>query len=394
MIEDLLSIHPRNIVRLILPRLVGEPLGPDDPYVTAAKRLARWRRHRILVDRSRARAVRVRVRRCPAHTVCGIVGALELRKPSRRMVLPHEDVIPAIVADRLAMIVAIRANLEPILLVYDGDQATSAASSRKLVSEPPLTDVAASDGTYHRLWSITDAATLHQIRGALQPHQALIADGHHRYAMYQQLRRRHRAVGDGTGAVGPGTGAADRPVGVPAGARARSTAASPRSHCRSLMSPPGFELFEPSEPARCSCHTLRADPGEIVLTDGSVEQTSGCPEPATCSPSPMSSDFTTSCCPPGRSPRTGSATTTRSPRPSTALPRRTGSAILLHPTTVAEVMAVARAGNMMPRKSTSFGPKPRMGLVMRAFDDEHRSPVPGSRLIDAHRWPRADAGPG
>ena len=47
-----------------------------------------------------------------------------------------------------------------------------------------------------------------------------------------------------------------------------------------------------------------------------------------------------------------------------------GVAVLLHPTTVAEVMAVARAGKMMPRKSTSFGPKPRMGVVMRAFDDE------------------------
>ena len=33
----------------------------------------------------------------------------------------------------------------------------------------------------------------------LAPHQALIADGHHRYATYLQLRRRHRAVGDGPG---------------------------------------------------------------------------------------------------------------------------------------------------------------------------------------------------
>ena len=47
-----------------------------------------------------------------------------------------------------------------------------------------------------------------------------------------------------------------------------------------------------------------------------------------------------------------------------------GVAVLLHPTTVAEVMEVARAGKIMPRKSTSFGPKPRMGVVMRAFADE------------------------
>ena len=47
-----------------------------------------------------------------------------------------------------------------------------------------------------------------------------------------------------------------------------------------------------------------------------------------------------------------------------------GIAVLLHPTTVSQVMSVARSGTMMPRKSTSFGPKPRNGIVMRAFDDE------------------------
>jgi uncharacterized protein (DUF1015 family) len=47
-----------------------------------------------------------------------------------------------------------------------------------------------------------------------------------------------------------------------------------------------------------------------------------------------------------------------------------GIAVLLHPTTVAQVMKVARAGRILPRKSTSFGPKPRMGLVMRSFRDE------------------------
>ncbi len=47
-----------------------------------------------------------------------------------------------------------------------------------------------------------------------------------------------------------------------------------------------------------------------------------------------------------------------------------GIAVLLHPTTLSQVLSVARSGTMMPRKSTSFGPKPRNGIVMRAFDDE------------------------
>ena len=60
------------------------------------------------------------------HRVCGLVGALDLHEPEDRVVLPHEDVIEGIVADRLAMMTASEANLEPILLVYDGAGATAA----------------------------------------------------------------------------------------------------------------------------------------------------------------------------------------------------------------------------------------------------------------------------
>jgi len=47
-----------------------------------------------------------------------------------------------------------------------------------------------------------------------------------------------------------------------------------------------------------------------------------------------------------------------------------GIAILTRASSVAEVMAAARAGARMPRKSTSFAPKPRMGLLMRALRAE------------------------
>ncbi len=46
-----------------------------------------------------------------------------------------------------------------------------------------------------------------------------------------------------------------------------------------------------------------------------------------------------------------------------------GIALLLNPTPVADVAAVAAAGDRMPRKSTLFVPKPATGLVIRAFTD-------------------------
>jgi hypothetical protein len=46
-----------------------------------------------------------------------------------------------------------------------------------------------------------------------------------------------------------------------------------------------------------------------------------------------------------------------------------GCALLLNPTPVADVAAVAAAGDRMPRKSTLFVPKPATGLLIRSFAD-------------------------
>ena len=56
------------------------------------------------------------------------------------------------------------------------------------------------DGIRHRLWAVTDPAEQAAVAADLAPRQALIADGHHRYAAYLQLQARKRANGqDGPG---------------------------------------------------------------------------------------------------------------------------------------------------------------------------------------------------
>ena len=50
-----------------------------------------------------------------------------------------------------------------------------------------------------------------------------------------------------------------------------------------------------------------------------------------------------------------------------AAARDGGVAVLLAPVDVADVLALAADGVRMPRKSTSFGPKPRSGFVVRTF---------------------------
>ena len=50
--------------------------------------------------------------------------------------------------------------------------------------------------------------------------------------------------------------------------------------------------------------------------------------------------------------------------------RSNGTAVLLKPVELGDVLAVAAHGERMPRKSTSFGPKPRTGLVLRLLDGD------------------------
>jgi uncharacterized protein (DUF1015 family) len=47
----------------------------------------------------------------------------------------------------------------------------------------------------------------------------------------------------------------------------------------------------------------------------------------------------------------------------------------MRPVDVGQVLAIAAQGERMPRKSTSFGPKPRTGLVLRLLEDDARPPL-------------------
>ncbi len=365
MIGSLLDDHPQNIVRLVLPRLVSDPVYAESPYVRAARLLQRWRRHHVLVTDTEP-ALYVYEYGDATTTICGIVGALELRKRDTGVVLPHEDVIPEIVADRLAMMSTARANLEPILLVYDGNGSTSDILTSASEADP-LVDVDAQDGTFHRIWAVGGDDDIQLVRQALAPHQALIADGHHRYAAYLQLRRRRRSVGEGQGPWDRGLAMLIDQSQYPLrlGAIHRSLS---EFRLEDVSAPPGFELG-PLEKTSVATPQAPVEAGRIVLSDGERERTL---RVATAKGSlaidaeqlhrrllpswGVSED------------RVGYHHSVQQTLRSAH--QDAGIAVLMHPTSVKEVMEVARAGKMLPRKSTSFGPKPRTGLVMRSFDDE------------------------
>src|SRR4051812_39309172 len=330
------------------------------------------------------------------HVQRGLVGALGLTPAEDGIVLPHENTMAGPVADRLALMAAVEADLEPIFLVYDGGGAASRLVAHA-DSGPPLIDTTSPDGIRHRVWAVTDAQTLAEVAADLHPRRAVIADGHHRYATFLRYQaeqtQRGRTPGpwdlglallvDGS-AFGPQVHAIHRVVpGLPA-AEAVDRAAD------------GFRVQAVAagiDEALDALGQAGRDGHAFVVSDGTESWLLTHPDP----------DQLDDALPADRSAAWRSLDVTvahlylirrlwkledredvvdfRHDVPAAVDAARStgGCALLLNPTPVADVAAVAAAGDRMPRKSTLFVPKPATGLLIRAFADAEQPWPLGAR---------------
>ncbi|MET9246258.1 DUF1015 domain-containing protein [Nonomuraea sp. NPDC003709] len=239
-VDALLDSHPNNVVRLILPRSPrgdssvkppaphrqqepnqtpstaphrpsadGEPAttqqqasvppapsdaGLETRYAKARDTLRAWLDTGVLVPDD-VPALYVYEQSGPNVLQRGLIGDVGLADPGQRIILPHEDVMPGPITDRLALMSTTQANLEPIFLLYNGDNGTATRLVDEVASERrPLVSAHTEDGLTHRLWAITDVSEINAINADLHDRQALIADGHHRYATYRVLQRQEHAT--------------------------------------------------------------------------------------------------------------------------------------------------------------------------------------------------------
>ena len=216
--RKLIESDADNVVRVVLPVPEDGSGPPDGQYAAAAELLSSWVADGVLAvdadptlyvyEMSTSPGAEGNVDPDSSGAVTrGLLGAVELRAPEDGVILPHENTMAGPVADRLALMEATEANLEPIYLVYDGGGAASELVAS--VGDPQPTDQPAHgetteaaaafvtsaitpDGTRHRLWAVTDPDVLADVADDLASRHALIADGHHRYATYRQLADRRR----------------------------------------------------------------------------------------------------------------------------------------------------------------------------------------------------------
>ncbi|MBC8144922.1 MAG: DUF1015 domain-containing protein [bacterium] len=179
--SQLLRSDPNNFIRLILPE------GNDDTrYQNAGELFAEWQRSKILVQESDAGlflytqsfnhpATRERIVR---H---GILARVRLSPFSDGEILPHERTLSGPKADRLKLMEATDANLEPIFGVYRDRSGASAQRLEALTKrDEPMIDATDADGVLHRVWRLV-GPDIEPFQQELATNTVFIVDGHHRY---------------------------------------------------------------------------------------------------------------------------------------------------------------------------------------------------------------------
>ncbi|GAA2943415.1 DUF1015 domain-containing protein [Streptomyces enissocaesilis] len=370
------SADPHHIVRLILPR----GATPAARAEQAAATLRRWLSGGVLAPDPEP-ALYVCEQRGEGLMQRGLVGALRLSEPAEGIVHPHEAVMPHVVEDRAGLMRATAAHLEPLLLAYRGSGGRAGAVIERTVLRPPLVTTTTRDGVSHRMWAVTDPVELAEIDADLSGRQALIADGHHRWATYLRLRSEqprsaawdfglvmlvdtdrhpfqvraiHRVlrrlpVAEALSAVEGSFRVRPAGASLPAALEALGAAARD-GNAFLLTGGAGFHLIDRPDPDLLA-RTVPADrPRAWRALDAAVLHATLLDHLWKVPDGPRDIAYV----------HDGRAAVDHARRDG-------GTAVLLHPVREETVRDLAGEGVTMPRKSTSFGPKPAAGLVLRSL---------------------------
>lgn len=346
------------------------PYG-DAVYAKARENLLKLQREGVLV-RETGPCLYLYQQQMGTHTQRGLVAVCHVDDYDAELIKKHEKTRKDKEDDRTRLIDTLGANTGPIFLTYRDEAAVSALVAAK-VREQPQHDFTAPDGIRHSVWRIAGGADF--IAAFTRVPVTYIADGHHRAASAARVARLRRAQNPAH------TGAEDYNwflcVLFPASELkilpynrhvAGLNGHTPAAFLEKVKASFGLEENAAPSPAtggRVSMyfggkwHGLRcpadstADPvarlDVSVLQDKLLAPLLGIDDPRTS----KNIDFI------GGIRGTGELVK--------RVDAQGGVAFSLYPTTVAQLMDIADAGQIMPPKSTWFEPKLRSGLFIHTF---------------------------
>jgi uncharacterized protein (DUF1015 family) len=193
--------HEQNVIRLIL----GETLAGDDAernqYSRAGSYFRQWQAEQVLV-RDAAPSVYLYQQTFQLSggqrlTRYGLIGLVRLEEFDSRTVFPHERTLGAAKADRLRLMHACHANLSSVFGIYPGRFPELDRLEAIAEKSTPTIDLIDWDDIRHRVWVCQDREAIGRLQAECTSTPIFIADGHHRYETALHFRDLMRAKEQG-----------------------------------------------------------------------------------------------------------------------------------------------------------------------------------------------------
>ena len=180
--SELYEKHSYNFVKLILGKQFPDDAEKNNRYTRAKELFDEWQKQSILLESDKNAIYPYKIEYTinnETKTMSGFFVLLKL-DPEYKLVKAHERTLSKPKADRLNLMRACHANLEPIQLLYI-DREDVIRRKVDVALDDPIVDVTGYDGFTHKLWALYDEDTITMITNKLKDEILFIADGHHRY---------------------------------------------------------------------------------------------------------------------------------------------------------------------------------------------------------------------
>jgi uncharacterized protein (DUF1015 family) len=188
-----------NVVRMTK----GKPNPGDSPkdnvYTRAKGYLDKWLKEKVLVqDAKPSLYVYQQEFEAPGvgkKTRKGFICTIRLVPFEAGIVLPHEKTLSKPKEDRLNLLRAIKANTGQIFILYPDEKNAVYSLLEPFAKGKPEMEAMEEGTVRHRVWSVTDPKVIAKVKDAMKDKVLFIADGHHRYETSLDYMDERKAAG-------------------------------------------------------------------------------------------------------------------------------------------------------------------------------------------------------
>ena len=170
------------------------PGDSGDTYQEATRLHREWLASRVLERQARPGLYPYVIELAQGGRRLGVTALVGIEPEESGAIRAHEETLAKPLADRLALLEAMRVDLEPVLLLSEDAGALDRLLEEDLARLEPLAVHEDDDGHRHLLYRLTDPERIARYKEALSG-PAAIADGHHRYKVARKFAEGRGLVG-------------------------------------------------------------------------------------------------------------------------------------------------------------------------------------------------------